>query len=172
MSEDQSIERIRGEFIEKTGMISQAEGLPRIAGRVFGMLIFDGEAVSFGDLATRLQVSRASISTSIRLLEERGLVKRLTKAGDRQDYFQLATNPYATMFDGILKRTRATREDIAQTIDSLPQDAEAVSRLTAYADFYASTEAAVHLALQQLNAANKPDHGRLPTADKDQPHDQ
>jgi DNA-binding transcriptional regulator GbsR (MarR family) len=65
MSEDPSIDAIRSEFIEKTGLISQAEGLPRIAGRVFGLLIFDGDMVSFGDLATRLQVSRASISTSI-----------------------------------------------------------------------------------------------------------
>src|SRR6056300_574061 len=94
MPEDAVINAIRSDFIEKTGLITQAEGLPRIAGRVFGMLIFDGDMVSFGDLAKRLQVSRASISTSIRILEERGLVKRMTRPGERQDYFQLASNPY------------------------------------------------------------------------------
>jgi DNA-binding transcriptional regulator GbsR (MarR family) len=151
MSEDPSIDAIRSEFIEKTGLISQAEGLPRIAGRVFGLLIFDGDMVSFGDLATRLQVSRASISTSIRLLEERGLVKRMSKPGERQDYFQLGPNPYATMLTGIKRRTRATRDEIARTIDALPQSADAADRLKAYAEFYASLDAAVTVALDTLD---------------------
>ncbi len=167
MSDDQAVDVIRSEFIEKIGLIKQAEGLPRIAGRVFGMLIFDGEMVSFGDLATRLQVSRASISTSIRLLEERGLVKRMTKPGERQDYFQLAPNPYATMLEGIQKRTRVTMGEIAQTIDSLPATAQAVGRLTAYADFYASMDAAVTVALNALNEANND----ATASPKDQAHD-
>lgn len=154
MSDDHAIDVIRSEFIEKIGLIKQAEGLPRIAGRVFGMLIFDGETVSFGDLATRLQVSRASVSTSIRLLEERGLVKRITKPGERQDYFQLAPNPYVTMLEGIQKRTRLTMGEIGQTIDSLPSTAQAVGRLTAYADFYASMDTAVTVALSALDEAN------------------
>ena len=68
MSDHLSHDPVRSDFIEKTGLTAQADGLPRIAGRVFGMLIYDGDVVSFGDLATKLQVSRASISTSIRIL--------------------------------------------------------------------------------------------------------
>lgn len=150
MIDDSTIEMIRTEFIEKTGLVSQAEGLPRIAGRIFGLLIFDGQAVSFGDLAERLMVSRASISTSIRLLEERSLVRRVTRPGERQDFFELAPDPYATMLRGIQKRNRAVAADIARTIRSLPQDAEAIPRLTAYADFYTSTDAAVGHALRDL----------------------
>ena len=168
MSDDRTVEVIRSEFIEKTGLITQAEGLPRIAGRVFGMLIFDGEMVSFGDLATRLQVSRASISTSIRLLEERGLVKRMTKPGERQDYFQLAPNPYATMLEGIQKRTRLTMGEIAQTIDSLPATAHAAGRLAAYANFYASMDAAVTVALDALGKAQNP----AAASPKDLSHDE
>lgn len=165
MSDKVPFEVVRSYFIEKSGLISQAEGLPRIAGRVFGLLIFDGEMVSFGDLATRLQVSRASISSSIRLLEERGLIKRMAKPGERQDFFQLAPNPYATMLEGIQKRTRSTRDDIADTIASLPSDADAVERLNEYADFYASLDSAVAVALQELtNARNKPASKELQTS--------
>jgi len=167
MSDKVPFEAVRSDFIEKSGLISQAEGLPRIAGRVFGLLIFDGEMVSFGDLATRLQVSRASISSSIRLLEERGLIKRMTKPGERQDFFQLAPNPYATMLEGIQKRTQSTRDDIADTIASLPSDADAVERLKEYADFYASLDSAVAVALQELtNARNKP-ASKQPQTSKD-----
>lgn len=169
MKVDPAFNAIRSDFIEKTGLISQAEGLPRIAGRIFGMLIFDGEMVSFSELATRLQVSRTSISTSIRILQERGLVKRMTKPGERQDFFQLAPNPYATMLEGIQKNTRATRDDIAETINSLPRDADAIGHLKAYADFYASTDAAVGLALRELNQTNTREIGAA--APKDQTDD-
>lgn len=166
MPNQTELDSIRTDFIEKSGLISQAEGLPRIAGRVFGMLIFDGEMVSFGDLAKRLQVSRASISTSIRLLEERGLVKRMTKPGQRGDFFQLAQNPYATMLEGVHKRTRSTLDEIEQTIAALPAGAEANARLTEYADFYASLESAVTVALDNLRS-KKSKTGRSPTAPKD-----
>jgi DNA-binding transcriptional regulator GbsR (MarR family) len=152
VSEQAELDAIRADFIEKSGLISQAEGLPRVAGRVFGMLIFDGETVSFSDLAKRLQVSRASISTSIRLLEERGLVKRITKAGQRGDFFQLAPNPYATLLEGVHKRTQSTRDEIMQTIGALPANAEANMRLTEYADFYASLESAVTVAIDELRS--------------------
>jgi DNA-binding transcriptional regulator GbsR (MarR family) len=171
MSNDSSHDPIRTDFIEKTGLITQAEGLPRIAGRVFGMLIFDGDVVSFGDLATKLQVSRASISTSIRILKERGLVKRVTKPGERQDFFQLAANPYGTMLEGIQKRNRSIQDDIAQTIQSLAADADAIGRLTAYADFYASLDAAVAVALSELNSSSDKTTGQQPAAPKDQSDD-
>ncbi|SEV93237.1 DNA-binding transcriptional regulator GbsR, MarR family [Cognatiyoonia koreensis] len=166
MPKQNQLDAIRTDFIEKSGLISQAEGLPRIAGRVFGMLIFDGELVSFGDLANRLQVSRASISTSIRLLEERGLVKRKTKPGQRGDFFQLAQNPYATMLEGVHKRTLSTLDDIKQTIAALPADAEATARLTAYADFYASLESAVTVARDELQS-KKSNTAQSPTIPKD-----
>lgn len=166
MSDDTTIDAVRIDFIEKTGLQAQADGLPRIAGRVFGLLIYDGDVVSFGDLATKLQVSRASISTSIRLLEERGLVTRVTKLGERGDFFQLAPNPYATMLEGMQKRNRAIRDDIAQTIRKLPKHADAVERLTAHADFYASKDAAVALALNALKPSKPPKQGQQPAAPK------
>ena len=162
MPHDPQLAATRSDFIEQTGLITQAEGLPRIAGRVFGMLIFDGEAVAFGDLATRLQVSRASISTSVRLLEERGLVRRLTRPGERQDYFELAPNPYATLLDGLSRRTRATRDQIGATIRALPPQADAAGRLAAYAEFYAALDGAVSTALDSLKSDNAGTTTRTP----------
>lgn len=167
MFEDTTNDDVRTDFIEKTGMHAQADGLPRIAGRVFGLLIYDGEVVSFGDLATKLQVSRASISTSIRILEERGLIKRVAKAGERGDFFQLAPNPYATMLEGIKKRNRAIQDDIAATIQSLPADADAVGRLKSHADFYASLGAVVVRALDEHNSLQKTKQGEQHAALKD-----
>ena len=153
MSDSSSLSDTRAEFIEKIGLITQAEGLPRIAGRVFGLLIFDGNVVAFADLATSLQVSRGSISSSIRLLEERGLIRRIAKPGDRQDYFQLAPSPYVSMLQGVEKRARSARAEIAETISALPERAEAEARLKQFADFYATLETAIGTAIDDLEKA-------------------
>ena len=68
-------------FIERMGMIAQADGLPRIAGRIMGLIILEGGPYSFGELAKRLSVSRGSISTNTRLLENMGVIERTAKPG-------------------------------------------------------------------------------------------
>ncbi|MBO9428261.1 MarR family transcriptional regulator [Sulfitobacter sp. R18_1] len=150
---------VRTDFIEKIGLITQAEGLPRIAGRVFGMLVFDGEMVSFGEISERLQVSRASVSTSIRLLEERGMIKRVAKPGDRQDFFQLANNPYENMLKLVRSRARTTKEDIAETIAKLPDGAEQIERLAEFFEFYDNIEFALGVALACNAEADEPLRG-------------
>ena len=54
------------DFVERMGLTLEGEGLPRIAGRLFGFLLVHPEAYSLDELAERLQVSKASISTNAR----------------------------------------------------------------------------------------------------------
>jgi len=63
------------------------------------LLIFDGGQISFGDLAEILQISRGSVSSSSRMLEEFGLIRRTTKPGERQDFFELEDSPYVNLLD-------------------------------------------------------------------------
>ena len=148
----QSIEETRSEFIEKIGVMAQMDGLPRIAGRMLGLFIWDVEAVAFGDLADQLQVSRGSISTATRILEERRLIKRVAKPGERQDYFQLADNPYAKMLDFYAVRLGHAEDEITDTIDKVPaEEAVILARVTAYADFYKTMAQAFSKLAQDLD---------------------
>jgi len=146
-----SIDETRSEFIEKIGMIAQYDGLPRIAGRLLGMLVWDGEAVAFGDLADQLQVSRGSISTASRILEERRLIKRIAKPGERQDYFQLAENPYAKMLETVAAGMVRAQDDINATLDAIPPNhAEVKARVQAYADLYKSMSGAISRIVEDM----------------------
>ena len=102
------------EFIERMGLHAQADGMPRIAGRIMGLMVLDGGPLAFGQLAERLQVSRGSISTNVRLLEGMGVIERVAKPGDRGDYFRLADEPYRALISGVRERAakgeRAARE--------------------------------------------------------------
>ncbi|MFG6594452.1 GbsR/MarR family transcriptional regulator [Sulfitobacter sp. 1A13368] len=144
MDSTDQIDQVRDDFITRMGVVAMGEGLPRMAGQVFAMLVFEGEPIAFGALSRRLSVSRATISTSIRLLEERGLIRRVNKTGDRHDYFQLADDAYAAMTKYALAGARHAKSEINDTIRKLPEEAEGVrQRLDTFAAFYDTISAAL-----------------------------
>src|SRR3954470_13736159 len=77
------------DFIENMGLSLEADGLPRIAGRIFGLLLVSEGALSLDDLASELAVSKGSASTNARLLEQRGMLDRSCRRSDRRDYYRV-----------------------------------------------------------------------------------
>ncbi len=124
-------------FIEQMGLVAQADGLPRIAGRLMGLMVIEGGPFSFGQLSDRLQVSRGSISTNTRLLENLGVIERVAHAGERQDYFQLAPSPYAQLLKGVVQRMSKAHKLVTTTQKTLPKEMKsAKSRLEDLGEFY------------------------------------
>jgi DNA-binding transcriptional regulator GbsR (MarR family) len=76
-------------FVEDMSLYFEQMGLPRMAGRVLGvLLISDPPAQSLTDLCGILQASKSSVSTTTRLLVEMGLIERAVSPVPRQVYFQ------------------------------------------------------------------------------------
>lgn len=126
-----------GRFIEQMGLYAQGDGVARIAGRLFGYFVVHGGPVSFADLAQALQVSRASVSTNARTLVSIGMIERVTRPGDRQDYYQLAESPFLRMIETYIKRMRAMQEILQQADKSIPRHMTATHRrLAQMSDFY------------------------------------
>jgi len=149
--EAELISQVREDFIEKIGMIAQAEGLPRIAGRVLATLVYDGQRVSFGELANSLGVSRGSISSSVRLLEDRQIIKRVAKPADRQDYFEVAEDAFINLIETSAIKARRACKDIRDTLQKLPKsEIGPHARLTNYANFYDVIDAALIDAADQM----------------------
>jgi len=94
----------REAFVERMGLTAEADGFSRIAGRLFGALLFSEAPRSLDELAEQLGVSKASVSTEARRLLDRGVAERIGKPGDRRDYYALAPD-----FFGQLMRHRTAR---------------------------------------------------------------
>jgi DNA-binding transcriptional regulator GbsR (MarR family) len=76
-------------FVEDTGVFFEQMGLPRMAGRILGvLLISDPEAQSIPDLAQSLKASKSAISTMTRLLTEVGLIERVASPIPRRVYYR------------------------------------------------------------------------------------
>lgn len=129
-------------FIEEMGLISQDDGKPRIAGRIYGLLFIEGGPRSLVEMAERLQVSRASVSTNARMLADAGLLRRTSQPGDRQDYYELAANPHRRILDSRSERMRKAADRIAEAStmfgDSNAEMGERVRRLARLYNQYAS----------------------------------
>jgi DNA-binding transcriptional regulator GbsR (MarR family) len=78
------------DFIESMGRQFEEDGAPRIAGRLFGFLMVQETPCSLDDVAEQLRVSKGSASSNARLLEQLGIAERVTRAGDRRDYYQIS----------------------------------------------------------------------------------
>jgi len=67
----------------------EAQGLPRMGGRILGaLLVAEPPEQTADQLAGTLDASRSSISTMTRLLEHFGLIDRVSKPGDRRLYYR------------------------------------------------------------------------------------
>ena len=84
-------------FIEDISLYFEQMGMPRMAGRILGvLLICDPPEASINDLCEQLQASKSSISTNTHLLDEMGLIERVASPVPRQMYYRFTPGGWVT----------------------------------------------------------------------------
>jgi DNA-binding transcriptional regulator GbsR (MarR family) len=110
-------------FVEEVGLQFETVGFPRMAGRVFGwLLISDPPYQSPGELAEVLQASKGSISTMTRLLEQIGLIERISLPGQRRDYFRIKLNAWTELTRRRMAQITAFRQLAERGLEILQSD--------------------------------------------------
>jgi DNA-binding transcriptional regulator GbsR (MarR family) len=104
MTSEERIKRQK-ELVETMGRMYDKEGFQPVTGRILGLLtIMDKEQFTFDEIVEELQISKSSASNALRMLEIRGFIKYVTKAGDRKRYFQLQKlDKFAIINEHIIK---------------------------------------------------------------------
>jgi DNA-binding MarR family transcriptional regulator len=75
------------EFVDRMGLFFETIGATRTMGRLYGwLMICDPPQQSLTELAATLSVSKASVSTVARQLQEGGMVERLPSAARQHRY--------------------------------------------------------------------------------------
>ena len=76
--------------VEQTGVWFSSLGVPRAGGQMFGYLLAcDPEEQSAGEIAEGIGMSRASVSSSARLLSTMNAIEERHRVGDRKTYYRL-----------------------------------------------------------------------------------
>src|SRR5581483_4050079 len=124
------------QFIESMGLYFEQYGIARIGGRILGLLIIADRPLSLDEIATLLQVSRASVSTNLRLVISVDLAELVTFPGDRRDYYRMADDPWGQGIRAELKAYPPLRRIAENALAALrSDDAVARERLEEMTDF-------------------------------------
>lgn len=119
------MDRVQRSFVDRMGLATESDGLSPIAGRLFALLVLAEEPQSLDELAAALDVSKASVSTDARRLLERGIAERVTRAGDRRDYYELAPDFFARIVQSRVNRWRriqALADEVRSHATDLPDN--------------------------------------------------
>ncbi|HZW03636.1 MAG TPA: MarR family transcriptional regulator [Anaerolineaceae bacterium] len=116
-------------FIENMGLQYEEYGVPRIGGRILGVLLVTPHPVPAEELSQSLQVSRSSISTNLRTLMLAGLVERTFVPGDRREHFIFSDSAWQRSLDMRLDGVTELRSVAVTGLQELAGNHPARSRL-------------------------------------------
>ena len=112
-------------------------GLPPITGRTMAwLMICDPAEQSPADLSEALGVSRASLTSTLRLLLASGLVRRSTRRGTRATYYRVVDEAWAVALRNRLRSLSAFIQLVEAGQRLVGPDPEQASRLRAVDDVY------------------------------------
>jgi DNA-binding transcriptional regulator GbsR (MarR family) len=144
-------------FVEDISLYFEQMGLPRMAGRVLGvLLISDPVEQSLTDLTEILQASKSSISTTTRLLTEMGLIERAASPVPRQVYFQFKPGGWLVFIRQRLKLW-ASLHQIAEHGLELLQDRDPAlqERLQEAHDMFSMIEGELPVLLERVEKTHR-----------------
>ena len=107
------------EFVERMATVLEQEGLPRIGGRVFGLLMISEHDLSLDEISEALQVSKASASINTRMLEQRGSIEKVSHRGDRRDFYRIVPDLFERTMQQRLARWQKIHSLLGESMTSL-----------------------------------------------------
>jgi DNA-binding MarR family transcriptional regulator len=111
----------RAEYVERWARMNEAQGEPRIGGRIYAHLATAPEPfLSLQELADQLSVSRASVSTNTRRLIERGMISRVAVPGSRGEHYAADAVGTRAILARVAEQARALEALAEEGVDLQP----------------------------------------------------
>jgi len=139
-------------FVEDVSLYFEQMGLPRMGGRVLGvLLVCDPPNQSLTDLCEILQASKSSISTTTRLLTEMGLIERAPSPVPRQVFFHFTPGVWLVFIRQRLRLWSSLHQIAEQGLELLHyRDPELRERLQEAHDMFSLIEDELPTLLQRV----------------------
>ncbi|USS41795.1 MarR family transcriptional regulator [Thermococcus aggregans] len=121
-----SVENAKKIMMEHFANTARRFGLSELYGYIYGLLFFEDEPLSLGEIAERTGYSLSHVSTALKLLENVGLVKRIKKPGDKKAYYTAIKNIREWRKEAYYKKIeediRQTRENLLRALKEIEND--------------------------------------------------
>jgi DNA-binding transcriptional regulator GbsR (MarR family) len=112
---------VNDSILDGLGQLADYFGYNRVMGKMYGALLLSPMPMSLDDLLNHLDVSKASVSMNMRMLENLGIVREVWVRGDRRKYYEAESD-----FWKILNNVLGGRElrEINQALSVLEANVE------------------------------------------------
>lgn len=117
------------QFIENMGLHFEEYGVPRIGGRILGLLLASSRPVSPEEMSEVLEASRSSVSTNLRTLLITGLADRVSLPGERSDYYVFSDEAWEAILEIRLDRIESLHEMAEDGLQGMQDHHPARARL-------------------------------------------
>jgi DNA-binding transcriptional regulator GbsR (MarR family) len=107
-------------MLQGLGQLASYFGFNKVIGQLYGALLLSPDPLSLDDLMEQLGISKASVSTNMRTLEQLGTVREVWVKDDRRKYYEAETD-----FWRIVTNVLSSRElrDVNRALRVLDEDA-------------------------------------------------
>lgn len=111
-----TLQAVNDSMLEGLGQLANYFGYNKVMGKMYGALLLSPEPMSLDDLVEHLDVSKASVSMNMRMLENLGIVREVWVRGDRRKFYEAESD-----FWKILTNVLGSRElrDVNQALEVL-----------------------------------------------------
>lgn len=158
--------RPREQVIEDFGLYFEQYGLPRILGRIYGLLMITNDPVlGLDQMAEQLGISKASASTCARQLQTFTLIEKVSLPGNRRDYYRVSPDAHAKylrtslhkslQFANLIQKAAQLRDLTPQARAKLERIEHLYEALTEIIEDFFSSYQPVQLAAHAAKATTK-----------------
>ncbi|WP_442593857.1 GbsR/MarR family transcriptional regulator [Neobacillus sp. D3-1R] len=126
MEDREKLENARLRVIDSIAQNMNLYGITPSVGRLYGLLYFNEEPLSLDTMKDELGMSKTSMSTSVRQLQELNMVEKIWKKGTRKDLYHSVDDWYQSFTDYF---SITWRKGVALNISSINKSLEEVTEL-------------------------------------------
>lgn len=116
------MEKDKHQYVEDFGLVFEQFGLGQTFGRVMGwLLICDPPYQTLDEICEALDMSKSTISTTVRSMDQFGMIKRVSMRGERRHYYQINDDFWINSFLNSMQQFSGFRKMAEQGL-TLMQD--------------------------------------------------
>jgi DNA-binding transcriptional regulator GbsR (MarR family) len=144
------------QFIESIGLHFEDQGIPRIGGRLLGLLILAEKPLALGRIAELLKVSPASVSTNVRQFHTKGLVEEISYPGDRRHYYTFSDAAWEHQFQAAMSALTMAQKIFRNGLGRLRAEEHVRSqRMSQAIDFFQFMHGVLETSLERWRTRSK-----------------
>ncbi len=102
----ESLIAVNDSTVAGLGRLARFFGFSDVMGRLYGTLLLSPTPLSLDDLASRLKISKGSVSMNMRALERWGMAKEVWMRGERKKYYMAESDLWQVIRNVLASRER------------------------------------------------------------------